>query len=339
MSKQVFKYDQSFVLESGESLEGLEIAYHTFGELNAAKDNVVWVCHNLTASSDVKDWWSILVGPGRVINPAEKFVVCANILGSCYGTSGPLSTNPKTGKPYYSDFPDFTLRDMSKAHALLRQHLGIEKISLGLSGSMGGYQLLEWALLEPAVFEQLILIATAPRESAWGIAIHTTQRKAIENDLTWRDHNENAGREGLITARGIGMLTYRTYDTFVRTQTDPDSSKIKDHKVSSYIQYQGEKLANRFNAYAYWQLTNAMDSHHIGRGRESVEAALQSIKSRSLVIGISSDLLHPVEEQKALAEGLANASYAEIDSPYGHDGFLIEEAQLNRIISDFLANN
>jgi homoserine O-acetyltransferase len=339
MAQHIFTSDQAFELESGEQLEQLQIAYHTYGELSPARDNVVWVCHNLTASSDVAEWWSILVGPNRAINGAEHFVICANIIGSCYGTSGPESIDPKTGTPYFSNFPEFTMRDMVRAHILLRKHLKIERISVGLSASMGGYQLLEWALQEPDVYDQLILIGTAARESAWGIAIHTTQRLAIEGDPTWRQMTKEAGRTGLITARGIGMVTYRNFDMFVKTQTDPDGQKTDDFKASSYIKYQGEKLANRFTAYAYWLLTKAMDSHNVGRDRGSVEEALASVKARSLVIGITSDLLHPPVEQRAIAKQLSNGQYAEIDSPYGHDGFLIEEVQLNAIINAFLGQS
>lgn len=331
-----YTYDQPFQLENGEELPSLEVAYHTYGELNEDRSNVVWVCHNLTASSDVKDWWSILVGPGRAIDPARHFVICTNILGSCYGTSGPTSINPKTQKPYYSDFPEFTLRDMVRVQDLVRRHLHIDRIAIGLSGSMGGFQLMEWALLQPQLFERLILIATAARESAWGIAIHTTQRMAIENDPTWKDHTANAGANGLKTARGIGMLTYRTADLFVRTQTDPDDQKTDQFKAESYIRYQGNKLAERFNAYAYWLLTKAMDSHNVGRDRGGVENALKTVNAEALVIGISSDLLHPVSEQQELAAMLPNGRCEIIDSPYGHDGFLIEETALNQSIQRFL---
>jgi homoserine O-acetyltransferase len=336
MAQHLYIYDQPFELESGARLEQLQIAYHTYGEMSSSRDNVVWVCHNLTASSDVADWWSILVGPSRAINGSEHFVICANILGSSYGTSGPESTDPATGSPYFSSFPEFTMRDMVRANIILRKHLEIERISIGLSASMGGSQLLEWALLEPEVYDQLILIGTAAKESAWGIAIHTTQRLAIEGDPTWRDMNKDAGRNGLITARGIGMLTYRNYEMFVKTQTDPDDQKVDDFKASSYIKYQGEKLANRFTAYAYWLLTKAMDSHNVGRDRGNVAQALASVKARSLVIGITSDLLHPPAEQKAIAEQLSNGTYVEIESPFGHDGFLTEEVQLNAIIKAFL---
>jgi len=250
-----FTYDRPFDLEGGSTLPGITVAYHTYGQLNADRSNVVWVCHALTANSDVARWWPGVVGEGAAIDPAEHFIVCANILGSCYGSTGPLSTDPHSGKPYYSQFPAITIRDMVKAHILLRRHLGIDKIRLLMGGSMGGYQVLEWSVLEKEVIDRLFLIATSPTESAWGIAVHTAQRLAIEADGSWRDELPEAGSRGLKAARAIGILTYRNYGIMVQKQTDPDTEKLDDFKASSYINYQGDKLAERFNAYCYWLLT------------------------------------------------------------------------------------
>lgn len=324
-----------FKLESGE-LPELEIAYHTYGTKAEDDSNVIWVCHALTANSDAAEWWEGLIGEGKVLDPARHFIVCANIIGSCYGSSGPLSENPVTGQPYYASFPEVTIRDMARAHDLLRKHLGISKIHLTIGGSMGGYQVLEWAYLHPDVFDHLALLVTGSAESAWGKAIHTTQRMAIETDKTWRDNSNNAGKTGLETARGIGMLTYRNYAQYVATQSDAEPV-LSDFKAESYIRYQGSKLAKRFNAYSYWLLTRSMDSHHLGRNRSSLKEALNRIKSKALVIGITTDFLCPVAEQKKLASGLPNAKYVEIDSPYGHDGFLIESEQISREISQFLS--
>ena len=164
----VYKHNQSFTLESGETLPALEIAYHTYGELNKKKNNVIWICHALTASSDAADWWSGLVGEGKAFDTKKYFIVCANILGSCYGSSGPLSENPATGKKYYSAFPQVTIRDMVNAHILLRKHLGIEKIFIGAGGSMGAYQILEWAVMEPKLFERTILMNTSAKRICMG---------------------------------------------------------------------------------------------------------------------------------------------------------------------------
>lgn len=324
-----------FQLELGDKLEKLEIVYHTFGVLNRKKNNVIWVCHALTANSDVTDWWSGLFGNSKLFDPKKYFIVCANIIGSCYGTTGPLSVNPKTDQPYFNAFPKFTIRDMVNAHVLLKDHLEIDTIEIGIGGSLGGYQLMEWEIMFPKTFNKLILMVTSAKESPWGIGIHTAQRMAIEADSTWRILKSNAGEKGLKAARAIGMLTYRNYSIFNKTQEDSEL-KTDAFRASSYLEYQGEKLVARFNAYSYWYLSKAMDTHHVGRNRKSIADALAQIDSSTLLIGISSDILCPVEEQKFLAAHIKNAIYKEIDSPYGHDGFLIEYEKLNELIYKFL---
>lgn len=335
---QVLHIAAPFTLESGAVLPSLDIAYHTYGALNKEGDNVVWVCHALTANSHVADWWKGLISENRVIDPARHFIVCANILGSCYGSSGPLSIDPETGTPYYRRFPQVTIRDMVQAHILLRRHLGIERIHLLVGGSMGGYQALEWALAEPSLIDRLFLLCTGAAESAWGIAIHTAQRLAIEADSTWEEPSPMAGQKGLKAARAIGMLTYRNYQTFVRTQSDPDKDKTDGYRASSYINYQGNKLTNRFNVQSYWLLTKAMDSHHIARNRQTdTPALLAQIHQPALLMGITSDILCPPEEQLFLVQHMPHATYHEIDSSYGHDGFLIEFEQISRILEQWLA--
>lgn len=330
-------FDTPFITECGATVEGLTIAYDTYGEVNKAKDNVVWVCHALTSNSAVVEWWPGVVGDNCVIDPSKYFIVCANIIGSCYGSTGPLSNDPATGKPYFASFPAITVRDMVKAHILLRRHLGIEKIFLLMAGSMGGYQALEWCVMEKERIKNLFLITTSAAETAWGIAIHTAQRMAIEADCTWKEESVEAGRNGLKAARGIGLLTYRNYKILVEKQTDDDQEKVDTFKASSYIQYQGEKLAKRFNAQSYWVLTKAMDSHNIARGRNKTSGqVLQTMPQKTLIIGITSDLLCPVDEQKFIAENLPNATYIEIDSSYGHDGFLIEYEKISQNISNWL---
>ncbi|MBC5994651.1 homoserine O-acetyltransferase MetX [Pontibacter cellulosilyticus] len=325
-----FTYNEPFRLESGEVLPALTIAYHTYGTLNAAKDNVVWICHALTANADAADWWNGLVGEGLALDPEKYFIVCANILGSCYGTTGPLSINPVTQEPYFSQFPAVTIRDMVNAHILLRQHLQLEKIHLMVGGSIGGYQALEWCVMESEIIENLFLLATSAAESAWGISIHTSQRLAIEADSSWQDKSATAGSAGLKAARAIGMLTYRNYEIMVERQSDPDTEKTDNYRAESYIRYQGDKLVNRFNAYTYWLLTKAMDSHNLSRGRgRSIEQVLRQIKQRTLIIGISSDILCPVQEQVFISRHMPNATYVEIGSSYGHDGFLIESERIS----------
>ncbi len=333
----LYNYQKPFEFENGTVLPEISIAYHVFGKLNADKSNVVWVCHHLTANSNAVEWWPGMVGAGCIINPDKHFIVCANILGSCYGTTGPLSNNPETGQPYYSNFPFPTIRDMVKAHILLRQHLGIDKIHLLIGGSMGGYQALEWCVMEKEVTVNLILLSTSPAESAWGIAIHTAQRLAIEADDSWQDHSPSAGSKGLKAARAIGMLTYRSYDIMVQNQTDPDTEKFDNFKASSYINYQGAKLANRFNAYCYWLLTKSMDSHNIARGRSAgIEEVLQKITQRTLLIGITNDILCPIEQQQFLADHIPDTLFVKIDSAYGHDGFMVETGKISSLISNWL---
>ncbi|WP_298302204.1 homoserine O-acetyltransferase [Hydrotalea sp.] len=334
---QVFDYQEDFTLENGAVLPCLTIAYTTHGTLNAAKNNVVWVCHALTANADATAWWKGLVGEGCYIDPKKYFIVGANIIGSCYGTTGPLSINPDTQQPYYASFPGITIRDMVQAHILLRKHLGIASIHLLMGGSMGGYQALEWAVMEPTLVQRLFLIATSPSESAWGVAVHTAQRLAIEADGTWQQLQPQAGAKGLKAARAIGMLTYRNYDTFQQKQTDPNPEKIDHFKASSYLQYQGDKLVNRFNAYSYWLLTKAMDSHHLARGRGGdLIKVLQQLSTPALIMGITSDILCPVAEQQFMAQHMPNATLIEIDSTYGHDGFIIETEQITRSLQQWM---
>ena len=325
-----FHHPQAFQLENGAVLPGITVAYDTYGTLNADKSNVVWICHALTANSAAAEWWPGVVGEGAVINPREHFIVCANILGSCYGSTGPLSIDPGTGKPWGGNFPVITIRDMVKAHILLRKHLELPRISLLMGGSMGGYQALEWCVLESGVIDRVVLLATSATESAWGIATHTAQRLSIEADPTWQDGLPGSGSSGLKAARAIGMLTYRNYQIMVQQQSDHDAEKTDDYKASSYIRYQGDKLANRFNALSYWLLTKSMDSHHLGRGRGGNAAAvLRGIRQPTLLFGISSDILCPLVEQEFLALHLPDAQLVVIDSDYGHDGFMVESKAIS----------
>jgi homoserine O-acetyltransferase/O-succinyltransferase len=335
---EYFHYQQPFILESGQTLPGITIAYHSYGKLNANKDNVIWICHALTANSDVKEWWPGMIGKGMLFNPEKNFIICANILGSCYGTTGPLSVNPNTGQLYYHSFPFITIRDMVAAHILLREHLGITKIEFLIGGSIGGYQALEWAVMEKKAIKNMLLLTTSAAESAWGIAVHTAQRLAIEADNTWKEPHPDAGIKGMKAARAIGMLTYRNYELLVEKQTDPDINKTDNFKASSYINHQGDKLVKRFNAYTYWMLTKAMDSHNIARGRaDNLQTVLKTIPHKTLIMGVSTDILCPVQEQKFIAQYMPNATYIEISSSYGHDGFLVETEKITTHVNDWLS--
>lgn len=325
----------AFQLESGRVLPQLDIAYHTYGTLNALRDNVIWVCHALTANSDVADWWPHTVEEGRFLDPAKHFVVCANILGSHYGTTGPLSINPTTGEPWYGDFPAFTIRDMVAAHQVLAEALGIDRIKALVGSSVGGFQAVEWAVMEPSRFEKLILIATAAKASPWTIAIDETQRMAIEADATFGERRADAGMRGMAAARALGLLTYRGSLGYNLTQQDPKEAPAV-HRASTYQQYQGEKLCRRYNAYSYVAILNAFDTHDVGRGRRGLEQELAQITAETILVGITSDIIFTPEEMRALQQQIPESRYYEIDSPFGHDGFLVEHVQLNEILYPFI---
>ncbi|MBS1486959.1 MAG: homoserine O-acetyltransferase [Bacteroidetes bacterium] len=332
----IFHYNHPFELEAGGKLSGFQLKYTTLGQLNRERDNVIWVIHALTGSSDFTDWWKDLFTTGGPFDPRHHFIVCANTLGGCYGSTGPLSVNPDTGKNYFHDFPQFTNRDVVASFDLLRQHLGLEKINTLIGPSLGGQQAMEWAITQPSVFENLILIATNAQHSPWGIAFNEAQRMAIEADQTWKENDARAGLEGMKAARAIGMISYRAHDGFEKTQSEKTNDKVDGFRAASYQRYQGQKLANRFNAFTYWLLSKAMDSHHVGRGKTSVEDALKQIKAKTLVVGIQTDCLFPVVEQRYLAEHINQASLKIISSDFGHDGFLVEFEIFKKIVSEFL---
>ena len=331
----IHHHQEDFPLESGEFLPGIDIAYHTYGNFNPEKNNVVWVCHAFTANSDVFDWWKGLFGDGCLYNPDDYFIVCANKIGSCYGSTGPLSINPGTGRPWYHDFPEITIRDLVNAHEVLRSHLGITRIHTVLGGSTGGHQALEWGIMNPGLHTHLVCIANHAKASPWSIAFSQSQRLAIEADRTWKESRPDAGAKGLLAARSIALLSYRNYQTYLATQSEDDDEKTSGFKAMSYQTYQGEKLLRRFNAYSYMRLLNTLDSHNTGRKRESVEKALATIRAKTLVVGISSDFLFPVREQLFLTEHIPGATFSGIESLYGHDGFLIETEKLASAFTRF----
>ncbi|HEY4153947.1 MAG TPA: alpha/beta fold hydrolase, partial [Puia sp.] len=269
-----------------------------------------------------------------LFDPEKYFLVCVNMPGSCYGSIGPLENNPETGQPYYHDFPFFTTRDMIRAYQPLREFLGIKKIKIGIGGSMGGQQLLEWAIEEPDLFEHIVPIATNAIHSPWGKAFNASQRLCIELDPEWLQRHPLAGVQGMKVARGIALLSYRHPETYDLYQGDPDINSLGPYRSESYQVYQGEKLARRFNAFSYYRLSQSMDSHHVGRGRGSILQALKRIRAKTHVVSIHSDLLFPQKEQEFLAANIPGASYFVIPSLFGHDGFLIESEALSVIIND-----
>ena len=337
MSK-LYRHNAPFKLESGEVLPSLEIAYDTFGELNEAKDNVIWVCHALTANSDVADWWPHTVEQGKFLDPERYFIVCANFLGSHYGTTSPLTVNPATGKKWYYDFPRITVRDMVACHQLLAKELGINRVKLLIGSSIGGFQCMEWAIMEPEFMENLALIATTTYSEPWAAAFNESQRMAIRLDPSWGEEKDDAGLDGMAVARSIALISYRGGAAYNATQqelSNPLEASF-DRRAHSYQQYQGEKLRRRFNALSYYRLSEAVDSHNIARGRGTIAEALSRIKARTLVVAISSDILFPVEAHTPLREHIADVEYHLIESEFGHDGFLVEHEKLNTIIQKFI---
>lgn len=332
----IFHYDHEFELESGAKLPGFQLKYTTHGQLNKERNNVVWVCHALTGNSDFTTWWGDFFDSESVYSPRDYFIICANVLGGCYGSTGPLSINPVTKETYFHNFPLITNRDVVRAFDLLRHQLGIEKIHTVIGGSLGGQQAIEWCIQQPEVFQHLVAVATNAFHSPWGIAFNEAQRMAIAADKTWKENDERAGIEGMKAARAIAMISYRAYEGYGSTQQEKNNDKLDAFRASSYQQYQGQKLANRFNAFTYWLLTKMMDSHNVGRDRENIESALKKIKAETLVVGIENDVLYPVSEQKFLAQHIPHAKYEQIYSLFGHDGFLVEFDQFKNIVRNFL---
>ena len=306
--------EEPLVLECGGTLQNLRIYYTVYGELNKDRSNVVWVFHALTANYNPKEWWIGVVGEDTFINPADYFIVCAGMVGSCYGGPQPLNYG----------FPLVTIRDMVSAHELLRRHLEIDKIKIGIGGSMGGQQLLEWAVQKPDLFETIVPIATNAKHSAWGIAFNEAQRMALKS------------ASGIEAARAIAMLSYRHYETFERTQSDKDE-RLDHFSAALYQQYQGEKLRKRFSPLSYYYLSKAMDSHNVGRHFDGIKNALSRIKSKTIIIGIDTDILFPIKEQHLLNKWIKASKLNIVKSHYGHDGFLIETEKINEILKNELA--
>ncbi|GHV64192.1 homoserine O-acetyltransferase [Bacteroidia bacterium] len=347
MLKHIFTYNKEFPLESGASLPEVEIVYYTSHPSHKGK-RVVWICHALTANANPEEWWDTLVGPGKYLDTKRDFIICANILASCYGTTGPQSINPATNHPYLCSFPVVSIRDMVKAHELLRESLGIESIDLLIGGSSGGFQSLEWAISNPLLIKNLCLIACNARISPWGTALNESQRMALYADPSFcrdtqvpvsigdvvGDIAASGGQKGLECARSIALISYRSYGGYGQTQAEQDEDVFLASRACTYQQHQGEKLSKRFNAYSYYYLTLSLDTHNVGRGRGGVERALSLIRANTLCIAIDSDVLFPVSELEYLATHIPNAIYRTIPSTFGHDGFLLEYEKLSDLLAE-----
>lgn len=326
---------RKFLTEGGSIFHNLEIAFDTWGKLNEQKNNVIWVCHALTANSDVSSWWPGIIGENKAFDTEKYFIVCANILGSCYGTTGPMSVNPQTGSEWMDDFPVITVRDVVNLHEILRVHLGINEIHTIIGSSIGGYQALEYSIMYPAIIKRLIFIASSARQSPWAIAFNESQRLSIEADTSFFSKDPSGGQRGLKASRSIALLSYRTAYAYNQTQAEETDDKIQSFRASSYQAYQGDKLVSRFNPWSYYRLTQLSDSHNVGRGRDGVVSALKRVKAKTLCIGIKSDILYPPDEQKFVALNIKDGKYIEIDSFFGHDGFLVEVEKVSAIFKKF----
>lgn len=338
-----FHYTFPFTLESGKILSEFHLAYHTYGTLNKNRTNAIWFFHAFTGNSNPMEWWNGLIGNQKVIDPEKYFIICVNMPGSYYGSTNPLSVNPDSGEMFFHDFPFWTTRDMIRAFQKLKNKLQIHKTFLGIGGSMGGQQLLEWAIEEPDFFEFICPIATNAKHSPWGIAFNFAQRSCIENDPTWKNKNSKAGINGLKTARTIALLSYRSYEIYQEKQNG--LTRETQHKdlinqqsnAESYQIYQAEQIANRFSAFSYYFLSLSMDKHDVGRNRGGLIQALNKIQAKTLIIGMKNDNLFPESEQKFLRKHIQNSDYVKIDTLYGHDGFLIETEKINIHLKKLMA--
>ncbi|MDZ7773114.1 MAG: homoserine O-acetyltransferase [Balneolaceae bacterium] len=338
-------FEKPFVTESGAVIPQPRAAWRSWGKLNQARDNAVVIFHALTGNCEADRWFGGLFGPGGVLNPAGspdspgRFVLCINVPGSCYGSSGPRTVNPHTGEPWRASFPEITIRDMVCFQQRVLDLLEITGVELAVGGSMGGMQVLEFCLMDRRARAGVVLAAGAAH-SPWAVALNHTQRLAITGDPSWRggDYPEDdPPRRGLSLARQIAMNSYRAPSDY-RRKFGRERRSDGRFQVESYLEYQGDKLCRRFDAVSYLRLSRAMDSHDVGRGRGGLADALSRVQIPVLVAGVSSDGLYPAEEQRELASLLPRGQYTEIDSPHGHDAFLIEFGKMNQIIASFLEN-
>jgi homoserine O-acetyltransferase len=358
-----FPTGKALRLDSGARLEGLEIAYQTYGRLNEARSNAVLVCHALTMDQHVAStnpttgrpgWWSRVVGPGLPLDPQRYFIVCSNVVGGCMGSTGPASSDPKTGKPYGLAFPVVTIADMVRAQAMLIEALGIETLFAVIGGSMGGMQVLQWAADYPEKLFSAVCIGAAPRHSAQNIAFHEVGRQAIMADPNWRGGAyEGAGvrpEKGLAVARMAAHITYLSEAALQRKfgrelQRDGLSWGFDaDFQVESYLRHQATSFVDRFDANSYLYITRALDYFDLaGRHDGALAEAFRRARGvRFCVLSFSSDWLYPTAESRDIVRALnaagCRASFAEIETDKGHDAFFLDEPQLDRALRGFFAS-
>ena len=335
-----FDSSESYTTELGSLLPSVRVAYRTWGTLNAAKDNVILICQALTGSADADAWWEGMFSRGGAFDETTDFIICSNVLGSCYGTTGPLSLNPLTGRHYGPDFPLITIRDMVHVQRLLLAGLGIDRVKLAVGASLGGMQVLEWGFLYPDVVQALMPMGASGRHSAWCIGQSEAQRQAIYADRDWNNgwyDGSHPPARGLSAARMMAMCSYRSFENFQSRFGREVQSGKGTFKVESYLHHQGRKLVERFDANTYITLTKAMDLHDLGRGRGGeYEEVLRSLQVPVEILSINSDILYPKEDQEELARLIPKSSILYLDEPYGHDSFLIDVDKVSRMVRDFL---
>ncbi|EXS71077.1 homoserine O-acetyltransferase MetX [Sphingobium sp. Ant17] len=348
-------------LSSGATLGPVDIAYETYGQLDADGANAILICHALTGDQYVASehpgtgkpgWWWRMVGAGKPVDPARHFIVCANVIGSCMGSSGPASIDPATGDPYAMRFPVLTIADMVRAQALLLDHLGVARLSAVIGGSMGGMQALTWPTLLPDRVESCVVIASTARHSAQNIAFHEVGRQAIMADPQWRGGDYYADGQvpsaGLAVARMAAHITYLSEagltEKFGRRLQGRDAKTFgfdADFQVESYLRHQGLSFVDRFDANSYLYITRAMDYYDIAEDHGgSLAHAFTASKARFCLVSFDTDWLYPTTESRIIVHALnasgAQASFVELSSPFGHDAFLLECPELNRVVDGFL---
>ena len=357
----VFPESEPLKLESGQIIAPLTVAYQTYGTLNADKSNAILICHALTGDqyaasthpvTDKPGWWDALVGPGKPVDTDRFFIICPNILGGCMGSTGPVSTNPKTGKPYGLDFPVITIGDMVDAQVRLIDHLGIDRLFSVIGGSMGGMQVLEWVTRQTKRVATAIPVATAPWHSAQNIAFHEVGRQAVMADPDWRGGNYY--EDGVVPKNGLGVARMAAHITYLsekalqgkfgRNLQDRDARSFSfdaDFKIESYLRHQGSTFVDRFDANSYLYITRAMDyfdleSAHGGK----LANAFFGTETQFCVVSFTSDWLYPTRDSKAIVNAMnavaANVSFVEIESDKGHDAFLLEEPEFHATVRGFL---
>jgi homoserine O-acetyltransferase len=351
----------SLPLQRGGQLGPVTLAYETWGTLNAEGDNAILITHALTGNAHAHDverpddakaaWWNLLIGPGRAFDTSRYFVICSNIIGSCYGSTGPSSINPGTGRSYGMRFPFVTIRDMVRAQRILLEHLGVRQLAMVAGGSIGGQQALEWGVAYPEMVQKVIVVAATAALTAQAIAFSEVGRQAIMADPRWQNGDYVPGQgpgAGLAIARMLAMITYQSEEAmemrFARHPARPNSIPTPARSadlggrfdVENYLYYQGESLIRRFDANSYLYISRAMDLYDVSEGYPSLEAALRRLRGKSLFIGIRSDFLFPAARVRRLAEQVralgGDSTYVELDSPHGHDAFLKEWQQMTNAL-------